>query len=887
MNINLSSFPSSDGATPAMAQWFALKAQEPEALLFFRMGDFYELFFNDAEAAAMALDIALTTRGQHAGNPIPMCGVPVAAAPAYLARLIRRGFRVAVAEQTQSAPKPGEKPLKGPLTRAIVRVVTPGTLTEDELLEAGRQNLLLALAHPPGRVKRNGPVGVAWIDISTGAVETQSLPAEGLAELLVQLDPAEILAAEEIIPPAYADRRAPPVDGAKTSAAAALDAARRTVARAFDVAQISVLGDFTDEEAIACAMALDYVRRSQAGNMPRLSRPMRRGEAGTLGLDPATRASLDLLQGRDGTTTHTLLDAVSRTVTAAGSRLIATWIAAPSTDAALIARRQEAWCWLRDTPSVLASLTALLRRTPDLARALGRLSTGRGQPRDLAAIRDALHTANAAVALLQPASDARTPALIREITAGLYGRADTLLETLERALAEDLPLKLEDGGVIAQGFDETLDRHRALRDDSRKHLAALQLRYVDEFGVPNLKIRHHAQLGYIIETSASAAARLRDREGVMLRQGTANLARFSTPALADLDRAILDAGERAAVLERQIFNGLVAQAVAHDALPEVATLFALTDVLQSAAVLAQGGAWCRPDVTEDQQFELHACRHPVVEAALERGARFVPNNCMLPPAERVMLLTGPNMAGKSTFLRQTALAVILAQAGLPVPARAARIGIVDRLFSRVGAADDLARGRSTFMVEMTETAAILRQAGPRSLVVVDEIGRGTATLDGLAIAWATLEALHSQLGARTIFATHFHELGMLTDSMPRLTPYTMAVREWQGDVIFQHEVRSGAARKSWGVHVAQLAGVPEPVVRRASRLLAALERDHARTRPALPLFETEAEQAGTQMPDRLRAAIEALDPDSLSPKEALQAIYDLRKLMLEQNGPLA
>ncbi|AOX19326.1 DNA mismatch repair protein MutS [Kozakia baliensis] len=876
---SIANIPSPEGATPAMAQWFALKAQEPDALLFFRMGDFYELFFADAEAASMALDISLTARGKHRDEPIPMCGVPVAAAPAYLARLIRRGFRVAVAEQTEAPRKPGESTQKGPLSRAIVRLVTPGTLTEDELLEAGRQNLLLALARPAKRGKTAAPIGAAWIDISTGAFETAVVTATELPELLARLEPAEILADSNLAPPEYAARVAPNVS------VPPIDSAKQQMARAFSVAQISVLGDFGDEEIIACAMALDYVRRSQAGNMPRLSRPLRIGEAGTLGLDPATRASLDLLQARDGSSTHTLLDAVDRTVTAAGQRLLAQWIAAPITNSGLIAERQEAWQWLLTVPGLNGSLATALRRTPDLARALGRLSTGRGQPRDLAAIRDALAAADIFVSLIQPACDDQTPALIRKLCAGLYGRADAVFERLQSALAEELPPKIEDGGVIAKGFDAELDRYRSLRDDSRKTLAALQSQYAEQYGINNLKIRHHAQLGYIIETSATHAAKLRDRPELSFRQGTANLARFSTDELAEIDRAILNAGERASVLERQIFNGLVAQAVAHPALPELAELFALTDVLHSAAILAQGGDWCRPQVTDDQAFHLEACRHPVVEAALDRGARFIPNDCALPPAHRVMLLTGPNMAGKSTFLRQTALAVILAQAGLPVPARKAQIGVVDRLFSRVGAADDLARGRSTFMVEMMETAAILRQAGPRSLVVVDEIGRGTATLDGLAIAWATLEALHSQLGARTIFATHFHELGSLSDSMPRLTPYTMAVKEWRGEVVFQHEVRKGAARKSWGVHVAQLAGVPEPVVKRASRLLAALERDQSRAAPSLPLFDANMHEEPAH--DPLRDALETLDPDALSPREALQKLYDLKKLALEQNGPLA
>lgn len=875
--------PSAEGATPAMAQWFALKAQEPDALLFFRMGDFYELFFADAETASMALDISLTTRGKHNDLPIPMCGVPVAAAPAYLARLIRRGFRVAVAEQTELPRKPGEPPQKGPLARAIVRLVTPGTLTEDELLEAGRQNLLLALSSPKKPGKGEACIGVAWIDISTGSFETACVGPDHVEEILAQLDPSEILASPAIVPGPFAARVAPNV------AVPRQDVAKQRMAQAFEVAQVSVLGDFDDEEIRAGAMVLDYVRRSQAGAMPRIARPLRRGEAGTLGLDPATRASLDLVLARDGTTTHTLLASVDRTSSAAGQRLLSQWIAAPSTDVALIRDRQDGWRWIGSQPGLIDRLVPLLKHCPDLARALGRLSAGRGLPRDLAAIRDGLQTADLLVEILEPLCSAETPALIRTLFSGLYGRADTLLGTLEKALADSLPARIEDGGAIATGYDPDLDHCRSLRDDSKRTLAALQQRYADHYNIATLKIRHHAQLGYIIETSALHGAKLRERPELTFRQGTASLVRFTTDELLGLDRAIAEAAERAALLERRLFAALVAECVAHPALPELATLFAMTDVLTSAARLARDGSWCSPEMTGEQDFVLEACRHPVVEAALGKSARFIPNDCALQPESRVMLLTGPNMAGKSTFLRQTALAVILAQAGLPVPAARARIGIVDRLFSRVGAADDLARGRSTFMVEMTETAAILRQAGPRSLVVVDEIGRGTSTLDGLAIAWATLEALHSQLGSRTIFATHFHELCSLSDLMPRLTPYTMAVREWQGQVVFQHEVRKGSARRSWGVHVAQLAGVPLPVVRRATRLLAALERDQSHAIPALPLFETADAAAGAPQEmcrDALREALEALDPDTLSPKAALETLYALRKLALETKNDL-
>lgn len=874
--------PSPEGATPAMAQWFTLKAREPEALLFFRMGDFYELFFGDAETAAVALDISLTSRGNHAGTPIPMCGVPVAAASAYLARLIRRGYRVAVAEQTQAPPKKGEKPLKGPLSRDIVRLVTPGTLTEEELLEAGRSNLLLAVAEPPTRSKKQWRLGLAWVDISTGTFETQSIEPGQLAETLARLDPAEIITATVSLPADFTGRAAP------AATEPAVDHAEALVGDAFGVPRMQILGDFTPEEIIASAMAVTYIRRSQAGAMPRLSRPLSQTAHGALGLDPATRASLDLLTGRDGTDLHTLYSAINRTVTAAGARLLGEWISSPSTNKDLIVHRQNAWQWMAQHPPLRAAIAALLRRVPDLERALGRLSSGRGQPRDLAAVRDSLHAADDLLALLQPVCSSDAPSLIREVAGGLYGRADALADQLNAALAEELPPRLDDGGVISAGFDETLDQYRLLRDNSRKHVAALQARYASAYRVPTLKIRHHAQLGYVIEMPVAAGNKLRDIAELSFRQGTTTLCRFSTAELMELDQAILDAGEKAATLERQIFNGLVAQAIAHPALPEIARHFALTDVTQNAAAIAQGGDWCCPEISDDQSFELTQCRHPVVEAALEKGARFIPNNCSLAPDHRIMLLTGPNMAGKSTFLRQTALAVILAQAGLPVPALRAQIGIVDRLFSRVGAADDLARGRSTFMVEMTETAAILRQAGPRSLVVVDEIGRGTATLDGLAIAWATLESLHAQIGARTIFATHFHELGALKDGLPRVTPYTMAVREWQGSIIFQHEVKPGAARKSWGVHVARLAGVPEPVVRRASRLLAALEKDHAAARPPLPLLDCVDEpESGQEQDDALLDAIDAIDPDALSPREALQTLYDLKKRVLEQKKRLA
>ena len=895
------------GATPAMAQWFAAKEAHPDALVFFRMGDFYELFFADAEAAAAALDIALTQRGEHDGRPIPMCGVPQHAAEAYLARLIRRGFRVAVTEQMED---PKARTSKAPIRREVVRLVTPGTITEEALLEAGKANLLLGLAQD-----RDG-VGAAWLDVSTGLFETAALAQSELQGLLGRLEPAEILSPAGLALGEWADKRAPDVTPPPPLVA------RRRLAETFGVASVDAFGSFTDAEAVAALMAVEYVRATQAGTLPRLARPSPQGRTGLLAMDAATRASLEIHRARDGGTQHALLGTVQRTLTPAGARLLGGWLAAPLSDPTAIAARQDAWAWMLGEREAAGRLRAALRTAPDIARALGRLSVGRGGPRDLAAIRDGLRAARETTATLgglekaeapppgagggwgegavelappSPPSPhphregelrvfASLPVLLRSAGAALQV-GPALEQTLTAALADPAPHRLDDGNAILRGFDAELDAERALRDDSRRVLATLQLDCAQRYGVASLKIRHHAQLGYVLEVPAAAVEKLREFPELTLRQGMANGARFTMPELSDLDRRISEAGERAAARERVVFAELVRKALERaDALAACADALALLDAIQSAAALAESGTWCRPRVTDDDAFLVRAGRHPVVEAALAGHAQFVPNDCDLSPDQRVLLLTGPNMAGKSTFLRQNALIVVLAQAGLPVSAEAATIGVVDRLFSRVGAADDLARGRSTFMVEMTETAAILHQAGPRSLVVVDEIGRGTATLDGLAIAWAVLEALHSAIRCRTIFATHFHELAELADRLPRLKPHTMRVKEWKGTVVFLHEVAAGAAGRSWGVHVAELAGVPAPVVRRAASLLASLEKHGGPLGAAgvpltaLPLFAASPPEI-TPEPDPLVEAIAALEPDRMTPRDALDALYRLKALL--------
>ena len=653
-------------------------------------------------------------------------------------------------------------------------------------------------------------------------------------------------------------------------------AARRRLAEAFGAASLDAFGTFSDAEAAAGALALDYVRLTQAGHLPRLSRPVPTGAAAQMEMDAATRASLEILRTREGGETLTLFASVNATLTQAGARALSGWLSAPLTDTAAIAQRQDGWGWLIANPPALVAVRQALRGAPDMARALARLSLSRGSPRDLAAIRGGLSAAREAAAAL----DGSTPPALARARAALQP-APALADLLSRALADTVPARLDDGGVIAPGYDGELDAHARLRDDSRRVITQMQLDFCQRFGVASLKIRHHAQLGYILEAPAIAVEGLRAHPELILRQGMANGARFTHPDLSDLDRRITEAAERASARERLVFATLITETLAQSApLAEAAEALALLDVLQSCARLAEGGDWCRPLVEDNESFCVTAGRHPVVATAMaaDRTATtaFVPNDCDLSPDRRVLLLTGPNMAGKSTYLRQNALIAILAQAGLPAPARAVRLGVIDRLFSRVGAADELARGRSTFMVEMIETAAILHQAGPRSLVIVDEIGRGTATLDGLAIAWAVLEALHSQQRSRCIFATHFHELAQLTGALPRLSPHMMRVREWRGEVVFLHEVAPGAAGRSWGVHVARLAGVPAAVVRRAGVLLAGLEKGREPMLAELPLFA--ALPPAQSSPDPLRAALEEVDPEALTAREALSLVYRLKEL---------
>jgi DNA mismatch repair protein MutS len=884
----------SQRVTPMMEQYLEIKAAHPGLLLFYRMGDFYELFFEDAENASKALGIVLTKRGKHQGADIPMCGVPVERAEDYLHRLIEKGFRVAVCEQTEDPAAARARGNKSVVKRNVIRLVTPGTLTEDTLLDARANNYLLAIARNRAS-GGNDRFGLAWIDISTAEFMVTECSAGELAATLARINPNEAVVSDAL----YSDAALEPVLR-ELSAVTPLTrdvfdgaTAERRLCDYFAVATMDGLAAMSRLEATAAAAAITYVDRTQVGKRPPLSPPSREATGSTMAIDPATRANLELTRTLAGERRGSLLDGIDRTVTSAGSRLLAQRLAAPLTDAAAIARRLDAVTAFAADSAARGDLSGILRGAPDMSRALARLSVGRGGPRDLAALRDGIFAADQALARLDRVE--QPPDEIAAIMAALRRPPRELAAELSHALHDELPLIKRDGGFVRQGYEADLDETRSLRDASRLVVASMQARYADLSGVKGLKIRHNNVLGYFVEVTAQHGDKLMSpplNATFIHRQTLAGQVRFTTSELGEIEAKIANAGERALNLELEIFDRLCAQvAAAGDELRAAAHAFALLDVATALAKLAVDDNYVRPEVNDTLTFAIEGGRHPVVEQALRRdGAPFIANNCDLSPAPaqksgQIWLVTGPNMAGKSTFLRQNALIALLAQIGSFVPASRARIGIVDRLFSRVGAADDLARGRSTFMVEMVETAAILNQAGERALVILDEIGRGTATFDGLSIAWAAIEHLHESNRCRTLFATHYHELTALSAKLPRLFNATVRVKEWQGDVVFLHEVLPGSADRSYGIQVARLAGLPPSVITRAKSVLAKLEaQDRGQTARALvddlPLFAVPSRAAAEPAPpteaEQLIEAVKALHPDEMSPREALEALYVLK-----------
>jgi DNA mismatch repair protein MutS len=881
--------PADARVTPMMEQYLEIKAAHPGLLLFYRMGDFYEMFFEDAEIASRVLGIVLTKRGKHLGRDIPMCGVPIERSDEYLHRLIARGYRVAVCEQTEDPAEAKKRGGKSVVRRAVVRLVTPGTLTEDTLLEARENNYLMAVARARVSAEAESRFAIAWIDISTGEFRIAECDRAGLGAEVARLEPHEIIVSDAL----YGDTELAPFLRALPSVTPlprdVFDGAtaERRLASYFAVSTTQAFGTLSRLELTAAAACISYVERTQLGGRPPLAPPVREAAGATLAIDQATRANLELMRALSGDRRGSLLAAIERTVTSSGSRLLAQRLAAPLTDPAAIARRHAAVDFFVSDAVARGAIRDALKAAPDLARALARLIVGRGGPRDLAAIRDGILAAQTLAATL-----AQTPALPAELTQGVAALREpdpALAQELAAALADELPLIKRDGGFLRAGYDGSLDEARALRDESRRVIAGLQARYADETGVRSLKIRHNNVLGYFVETTAQNGEKfLRPPLNATFihRQTLAGQVRFTTTELGALEAKIASAAEQALAIELAAFEHLTAAvAAAQGAITNAAEALASLDVAAALAELAAERNYVRPEIDASLDFVIDGGRHPVVEQALVvEGGPFVANDCDLSPPRgadvgRIWLLTGPNMAGKSTYLRQNALIAILAQMGSFVPARRARIGVVDRLFSRVGAADDLARGRSTFMVEMVETAAILNQAGERSLVILDEIGRGTATFDGLSIAWATIEHLHAKNRCRALFATHFHELTALAASLPRLFNATVKVKEWEGEVVFLHEVVPGAADRSYGIQVAKLAGLPAAVIERAKLVLAKLEAEE-RSAPRgfedLPLFAAAPRPQVAPAADGVTAALAALNPDEMSPRDALEALYTLK-----------
>lgn len=882
-NIIPSEKQESDSVTPAMRQYLEVKSRHADCMLFYRMGDFYELFFDDAVQAASILDIALTKRGKHNGDDIPMCGVPVHSHEAYLEKLIRAGVRVAICEQLEDPAEAKKRGYKAVIQRDVVRIITAGTITEENLLDARQANYLAAIvADSQACSGGNNKYILSWLDISTGEFNFSAASSKTIAMELARINPRELIIPEELT----ANTELQDFRSIFTPQPANLfeeKRAERLLKEIYNVASIEMFGDLSGFEIIACGVLLDYVRLTQKANFPRLDTPRREHIGEHMLIDSASQRNLEIMSTLSGKRKGSLFSVVDKTVTAAGARMLAAWLSAPQTSVAVINGRLDNVQLFVDQQGLCGNVRGFLKECPDIERALSRLCLGRGGARDALVIASGLYSAQKVREELE-LQRKNLPEGLFALLPALSGN-EILIEHVRAAIKQDAPILIRDGNFIRDGYNAALDELRRLRDDSQKLILSLQQKYIENTGIATLKIRFNNMLGYFAEITAQHQSKI--TQDFIHRQTLANNLRYSTVELSELERKINDAAGNAIKLEQEIFAKLLSEiTTASEKIIATARALAQVDVAAALAYLAVDKNYVRPKVEDSLAFDIVGGRHPVVEDSLrESGGAFMGNGCNLENGQRLWLLTGPNMAGKSTFLRQNALIAILAQAGSFVPAESATIGIVDRLFSRVGAADDLARGHSTFMVEMVETATILHQASNSSLVILDEIGRGTATFDGLSIAWAVVEHLHNITKCRGLFATHYHELTELVDSLPSLSCHTMKVKEWKGDLIFLHEVAAGSADRSYGIHVARLAGLPATVINRAADILHQLEKEH-RTAPqlaeSLPLFSyaPPPQQVVVEIPPKLTAIAEEIkniSPDNLTPKQALEILYRLKE----------
>ncbi len=879
--------------TPAMVQYMELKQAHQDYLLFYRMGDFYELFFDDAITASKALDIALTKRGKADGKDVPMCGVPFHAYESYMAKLMKQGFKVAICEQMEDPAEAKKRGYKAIVRRDVVRLVTPGTITEDTILDSRKNNYLLCVA------KINNDFGLAWIDLSTGVFYTQLLEIkEGneVAELHTAIDrlaPSEILVADTLLQNSdlfhllneYKEKLSVLPQARFNSGNA-----QKRILEFYNVNTLDSFGSFSKSEVTAAGILLDYVENTQKGKMPRIARPVKILSSQYMEIDAATRHNLDLLDGPRGSTLISVLD---RTVSGAGARLLANRLANPLLNVKKINARLDVVEFFLKHQDVREKLRTVLKSCPDIERAVSRLGVGRGGPRDLLSIGVTLGSLPKLITLIETFKPIdvvdELPSAVAKVLQK-FGNHAMLVNMLANALwVEDrnneLPLLARDGDFIKAGYSPELDAVRDLKNKGHNYILNLQSKYVQQTGIEHLKIKYNNVIGYFIEIPNKEAAQVLGNPEFIHRQSVLNAARFTTVELTELENQIRGAAEKALALELAVFDDLVHSVLlAADDITRTANALAELDVGAALADLAIENNYCRPEIDDSYAFEIVDGRHPVVEESIRRSheGSFVGNNCSLDvESNRIWLITGPNMAGKSTFLRQNAIIAIMAQMGSFVPAKSAHIGYVDKVFSRVGASDDLARGRSTFMVEMVETASILNRADRRSFVILDEIGRGTATFDGLSIAWAVVEYLHEVNKCRALFATHYHELTDLTGRLKSMSLHCMKIKEFKGEVIFLHEVIEGAADRSYGIHVAKLAGLPPKVLERAEQVLAELEKDKRQNNFSgldleLPLFSFAPKE---EKKSPLLKELEQLNPDDLTAREALQKLYDLKEML--------
>lgn len=890
-----------NNVTPMMAQYLKIKNEHKDYLLFYRMGDFYELFFDDAVIASKALDIALTKRGKYENADVPMCGVPFHAYESYLAKLIRQGYKVALCEQTEDPKEAKKRGAKSVVQREVIRLVTAGTLTEDHLLDSKKNNFLLAFA------KVSDVMGVAWVDVSTGDFYTQDVnlkdknEAVVLSTILARLNPVEILVSDNFLQnpkifevlKEYREQLS-----ILPQARFNFENAQKRLQEVYEVHSLEVFGAFTKPEVIASGLLLDYVESTQKGKIPRIEKPIKLHENKVIEIDGATRRSLELTESLTGDKNACLFGVLDRTITGSGGRLLHNRIANPLLDIAEINNRLDAIEFFRENNSVREDFREMLRSCPDIERAVSRLSLGRGGPRDLANIGQGLNLVPQIKNLLSDFSHKPDGQMIKDMPPAVkdildrLGYHQELVDKIIASLDEDLPLLARDGGFIKEGYYPPLDEIRHIKNDSHQMLMEMQGRYIQDTGIPQLKIKYNNVIGYFVETPSKFASQMLENKFFIHRQSVLNATRFTTVELTELENKIRGAEDKALAMELELFAQMVEDVIRlSDDISHTAKALAELDVAAALADLSIEQNYTRPVVDESLVFDVKEGRHPVVEAAInkEHNGAFVGNDCVLSEENgKIWLLTGPNMAGKSTFLRQNAIIAIMAQMGCFVPAKEAHIGVINKIFSRVGASDDLAKGRSTFMVEMVETASILNQADERSFVILDEIGRGTATYDGLSIAWAVVEHLHDVNKCRALFATHYHELTLLNSKLKNMSLHCMKIKEFNGEVVFLHEVIDGAADRSYGIHVAKLAGLPKLVVKRAEQVLDSLEHSDKSTYITkmiddLPLFAAvqkkmeEKEEREEEMP--LVKAVKELNPDDYSPKEALEKLYELKELL--------